>query len=463
MLNNEALYVMAEQVNALKTVKIYGKISAVKGIVIEAVGVADFVSVGTRAFVYSVNNTKKIMCEVVGFDEGAVLLMSFGEVDGIGIGSKVEILSDANIICPDPSWLGRVINSLGEPIDGKGPLRVGDKEYPIKNAPPPSQKRNKLGSKIDLGVKVIDTFASCCYGQRMGIFAGSGVGKSILISMLTRYANTDVKIIGLVGERSREVKEFIDEYLGQEGLEKAIIIVSTGDEPALLRRRAAYVTMAVAEYFRDQGKEVLCIIDSITRFAMAQREIGLAVGEPPTSKGYTPSVFSELPKLLERAGPGIGQGNITGLFTVLVEGDDHNEPISDAARGILDGHIVLDRAIAQRGRFPAVDVLQSVSRAVPKCNDDFENKLINFGRKMLATYNDMAEMIRLGAYKKGSDPDVDASMGYFTKLEEFFSQKPEESKHILDSYRQLAEILNISEENNEESKDFDQAQEAQHQ
>ncbi|MGV2432007.1 MAG UNVERIFIED_CONTAM: hypothetical protein LVQ98_00995 [Rickettsiaceae bacterium] len=233
--------------------------------------------------------------------------------------------------------------------------------------------------------------------------------------------------------------------------------MATGDEPALLRRRAAYVTMAIAEYFRDQGKEVLCIIDSITRFAMAQREIGLAIGEPPTSKGYTPSVFSELPKLLERAGPGIDEGNITGLFTVLVEGDDHNEPISDAVRGILDGHIVLDRAIAQRGRFPAVDVLQSVSRAVPRCNNDLENQLILYGRKMLATYSDMAEMIRLGAYKKGSDEDVDKSIVYFKKLEAFFNQKPDESMHIADSYKELASILDIEEKVNEESKDTDQA------
>jgi flagellum-specific ATP synthase len=463
MPQQDALQIVSEHIGSLNSIKIYGKVKSVKGIVIEAVGIADFVSIGTRTLVYSASANKRIMCEVVGFDEDVVLLMSFGDVEGIGVGAKIELLSDHNVIYPDNAWLGRVINSLGDPIDGKGPIKTGDKEYPIKTPPLPSQKRNRLGSKIDLGVKVIDTFASCCYGQRMGIFAGSGVGKSILISMLTRYANTDIKVIGLVGERSREVKEFIDEYLGQDGLEKAIIIVSTGDEPALLRRRAAYVTMAIAEYFRDQGKEVLCIIDSITRFAMAQREIGLAIGEPPTSKGYTPSVFSELPKLLERAGPGIGVGNITGLFTVLVEGDDHNEPISDSVRGILDGHIVLDRSIAQRGRFPAVDVLQSVSRAVPKCNSEFENKLIIYGRKMLAVYNDMAEMIRLGAYKKGSDPDVDASIKYFTKLEEFFSQKPEESSHILDSYKQLAEILNISEEKNEESQDTDQAQEAQHQ
>ncbi len=277
----------------------------------------------------------------------------------------------------------------------------------------------------------------------MGIFAGSGVGKSVLISMLTKYADTDVKVIGLVGERSREVKEFIEEYLGAEGLKKAVIIVATGDEPALLRKRAAYVTICVAEYFRDLGKEVLCIIDSMTRFAMAQREIGLAIGEPPTSKGYTPSVFSELPKLLERAGPGTGKGNITGLFTVLVEGDDQNEPVSDAVRGILDGHIVLDRTIAERGRFPAVDVLRSVSRAMPKCNSDLENDIVVFARKMLSIYSDMAEMIRLGAYKKGTDPEVDMAISYYSELEKFLSQKPTENMPMQESYAALSKILDI--------------------
>jgi flagellum-specific ATP synthase len=450
-----------QQIGALPQVRIYGKVIAVKGIVIEVVGISDFVTIGTRIQIHANASDKKIMCEVIGFEDDIVLLMSFNDIDGIGVGARAEVLSKENVLYPDSSWLGRVINSLGEPIDNKGPLRAGTVSYKLKNSPPPSQKRQKIGAKIDLGVRVIDTFMSCCYGQRMGIFSGSGVGKSVLISMITKYADTDVKVIGLVGERSREVKEFIDEYLGPEGLEKAIVVVATGDEPALLRRRAAYATMAIAEYFRDQGKEVLCIIDSITRVAMAQREIGLAAGEPPTSKGYTPSVFSELPKLLERAGPGIDKNGITGLFTVLVEGDDHNEPISDAVRGILDGHIVLDRSIAQRGRFPAVDVLQSVSRAVPKCNTTFENRVITFGRKMLSVYHDMAEMIRLGAYKKGTDPEVDASIEYFSKLDEFFNQKPDESTHISESYAKLAEILNISDEQetkqkNEETQDANQ-------
>jgi flagellum-specific ATP synthase len=426
----------------IKPIKVSGKVVSIKGIIIECNGISDFVSIGSRCKIK--NHLKNyILCEVVGFSNEFTLLMPFEDTEGVGSGSEVEIYQHENVIRPDDSWLGRIINAFGQPIDDFGPIKHGEKPYPLRSNPPPSQKRNRIGGKIDLGVKAIDTFVSCCYGQRMGIFAGSGVGKSVLISMLTKYADTDVKIIGLIGERGREAKEFIEEYLGPEGLKKAVVIMATGDESALLRKRAAYVTMAISEYFRDQGKEVLCIMDSITRLAMAQREIGLAVGEPPTTKGYTPSVFSELPKILERAGPGIDQANITGLFTVLVEGDDQNEPISDAVRGILDGHIVLDRAIAERGRFPAIDVLKSVSRAMPKCNSDLETKQITFARRMLSTYHDMAEMIRLGAYKKGTDPEVDQSIGYFTKIEEFLKQAPTEDCAMEESYKKLGEILGI--------------------
>jgi len=371
--------------------------------------------------------------------------MPFDDIDGVSSGAEVEIYQHENVIHPDESWLGRIINAFGDPIDEKGSLKSGEKAYRLKAPPPSSQKRNRVGKKIDLGVKAIDIFTSCCFGRRMGVFAGSGVGKSVLISMLTKYAATDVKVIGLIGERSREAKEFIEEYLGPEGLKKSVIIMATGDESALLRKRAAYTTMAVAEYFRDQKKEVLCIMDSVTRFAMAQREIGLAIGEPPTTKGYPPSVFAELPRILERAGPGVESANITGLFTVLVEGDDDNEPISDAVRGILDGHIVLDRAIAQRGRFPAIDILKSVSRTMPACNNDLENRQITYARKMLATYHDMAEMIRLGAYKKGTDADVDLSIGYFNKIEAFLNQLPNETSPMIDGYKKLGEILGITE------------------
>ncbi|WPY01079.1 Flagellum-specific ATP synthase [Candidatus Trichorickettsia mobilis] len=436
---------LRQQVEDINSLKIYGKVISIKGILIECNGINDFVAIGSRCKIRDIQKTQEILCEVVGFSNDTVLLMSFNDTEGIGSGALVEVYRHDNVIAPDMSWLGRIVNAFGEPIDELGPLKVGGSAYQLKAQPPASQKRGRIGAKIDLGVKVIDTFASCCYGQRMGIFAGSGVGKSVLISMLTKYAATDVKVIGLVGERSREVKEFIEEYLGADGLKQAVIVVATGDESALLRKRAAYTTMAIAEYFRDHGKEVLCIIDSITRFAMAQREIGLAIGEPPTTKGYTPSVFSELPKLLERAGPGVNGVNITGLFTVLVEGDDQNEPVSDTVRGTVDGHIVMDRSIAERGRFPAVDVLKSVSRAMPQCNSDLENRQVNFAKRMLSIYHDMAEMIRLGAYKKGADPDVDLAINYYNKLETFLSQKPNEICAMSESYQQLGDILSIKE------------------
>jgi flagellum-specific ATP synthase len=431
-----------QQVSRVKTIEIFGRVISVKGVIIECRGIADFVTIGSRCEIEtSTRDSDNILCEVVGFHNATVLLMPFSDTDGIGAGALVRVCAVSDSIEPHESWMGRVINSFCQPIDNLGPIKQGPKTYPLKNPAPSAQKRKRMGDKIDLGVRAIDTFVSCCYGQRLGVFSGSGVGKSVLIAMLTKYANTDVKVIGLVGERGREVKEFIEEYLGPEGLKKAVIIVATGDESALLRKRAAYVTLCVAEYFRDLGKEVLCIIDSMTRFAMAQREIGLAVGEPPTSKGYTPSVFAELPKLLERAGPGVDKGNITGLFTVLVEGDDHNEPISDAVRGILDGHIVLERGIAERGRFPAIDVLKSVSRSMPKCNTEDENNVIIFARKMLSVYSDMAEMIRLGAYKKGTDPEVDMAIKYYAEIEKFLSQKPSESMSMSESYAKLTEIM----------------------
>jgi flagellum-specific ATP synthase len=324
-------------------------------------------------------------------------------------------------------------------------MERGPDVYRCKNSPPSAHARARVGKKLDLGVRSLNAFTTVCRGQRLGIFAGSGVGKSVLLSMIARYTEADVIVIGLIGERGREVQEFLEDDLGPEGLARSVVVVATSDESALMRRQAAYMTLATAEYFRDQGLQVLCLMDSVTRFAMAQREIGLASGEPPTTKGYTPSVFAELPRLLERAGPGVpGSGSITGLFTVLVEGDDHNEPVADAVRGILDGHVVLERAIAERGRFPAVNVLKSLSRTMPACNAPQEQALVNEARRILSVYDNMAELIRLGAYKAGSDTEVDLAVRLYPKLEAFLAQGKAERGELKNGYQQLAEILNGS-------------------
>lgn len=418
----------------------YGKVTGVQGLFIEVSGIRSTLSIGDRCNVWN-NNGKKVPCELVSFKEEKLLLMPYASLEGIGLGCSVEVEDAKPVIYPHPSWLGRIINSFGEAIDGKGPLIKGDKAYYIKSSPPPAQFRDRVAGKVDLGVKAVNTFLTICKGQRMGIFAGSGVGKSTLMSMMAKQTDSDISVIGLIGERGREAKEFVEDVLGVEGLEKSVLVLATSDESPLMRRQAAYVTMAVAEYFRDLNKNVLCMMDSITRFAMAQREISLSVGEPPASKGYTPSVFAELPRLLERAGPGSGNGTITGLFTVLVDGDDHNEPVADAVRSILDGHIVLDRSIAERNRYPAINILRSISRTMPDCNTAEENAIVSKARKYIAAYEDMAELIRLGAYKKGSNREVDEAIFYYPQIEAFLSQGKQERFSFAECYEQLAAIL----------------------
>ena len=429
------------EINAVQSKSFFGKVIKIQGLLVESSGIHEHVGMGGRCKIIARDN-REIIAEVVGFEENKAMLMPYTDLDGIGVGCKVIVEKEETSIFPDESWMGRVINAFIEPIDDGPPLVNGSLPYPIKAQPPPAHKRQQVKNKIDLGVRSINTFATCCKGQRMGIFAGSGVGKSMLVAMLTRFSKAEVKVIGLIGERGREVQEFIQEYLGKEDLKQAILVVATSNESALMRKQAAFVTMAIAEYFRDQGKDVLCLMDSVTRFAMAQREIGLSAGEPPTTKGYTPTVFAELPKLLERAGPGVGKGSITGLFSVLVEGDDHNEPISDAVRAILDGHVVLDRTIAERGRFPAVNVLKSVSRTMPNCNNKEENQIVEKARKLMSVYDDMAEMIRLGAYRRGSDPTVDEAILYIDELESFLRQSPNESTTLEKCYADLGKILN---------------------
>ncbi len=437
------IHSLLDDLAELAPTRIYGSVAAIQGMLVEIQGVQGHLSIGDRCDIATRDGTA-VPSEVVGFRDGKALALPFRTLDGVGLGAKVELKGAKPSVRPTMGWLGRVVNAFGEPIDEEGPLPQGDRAYPVRASPPPAHKRKRVGGKVDLGVRVLNAFATCCRGQRMGIFAGSGVGKSVTMSMMARFTDAEVIVIGLIGERGREVQEFISEDLGPEGLARSVVVVATSDESALMRRQAAYATLAVAEYFRDQGKEVLLLMDSVTRFAMAQREIGLSAGEPPASKGYTPTVFAELPRLLERAGPGQkGQGDITGLFTVLVEGDDHNEPISDAVRGILDGHIVLDRQIAHRNRYPAVDVLRSVSRTMPGCNTDAQNALVNRARQLLAAYENMAELIRLGAYRRGADPLVDEAIEYYPKIEAFIGQRKTERSMLEEGYRGLAEVLDM--------------------
>ncbi|MCW8914554.1 MAG: flagellar protein export ATPase FliI [Magnetovibrio sp.] len=429
------------EVERLPDFEIYGQVAAVVGLLVEVSGVEGVFSIGDHCDILARAN-RRIACEVIGFREDRALLMPFGPLDGVSLGCRVEVSAAEPVIYPTEGWLGRVVNAFGDPIDGKGPLPGGNHAYPVQNEPPPAHLRKRVGGKLDLGVRAMNTFLTCCQGQRMGIFAGSGVGKSTMMSMMARNTDAEVSVIGLIGERGREAREFIEDDLGEEGLARSVVIVATSNEPPLVRRQAAYTTLATAEFFRDQNREVLCLMDSVTRFAMAQREISLSVGEPPASKGYTPSVFAELPRLLERAGPGQeGQGSITGLFTVLVEGDDHNEPVADAVRGILDGHVVLDREIAERGRFPAVNILKSVSRTMPDCNTDDQNVLVNRAKRLISTYDDMSELIRLGAYRRGTDPEVDEAIFYNRPLEEFLRQNKGDHTTLDECYALLAQVL----------------------
>ena len=432
---------MLHEIGRLPDFEVFGRVTGVSGMLVEIGGARGSLSVGDRCDIVA-RGGRKVPCEVVGFRNEQALLMSYGALEGVGLGCKVEVTETRPVIYPHPAWVGRVINAFGEPMDDKGPLPKGEVAYPLKAAPPPAHTRARVAGKVDLGVRVLNTFLTCCRGQRLGIFSGSGVGKSTLMGMMARYTRLEATVLGLIGERGREAREFIEDDLGPEGMARSVVVCATSDESPLMRRQAAHTAMAVAEFLRDRGQDVLVLMDSITRFAMAQREISLSAGEPPASKGYTPSVFSELPRLLERAGPGVnGVGSITGLFTVLVEGDDMNEPVADAVRGILDGHVVLDRAIAERGRYPAVNVLRSVSRTMPGCNSVDENLIVDRARRLMATYEDMAELIRLGAYRKGANPEVDEAIHYHAPLEQFLAQAKSENTDLAGGYAALAKIL----------------------
>ncbi len=392
---------------------------------------------------------RRTLAEIVSANAQVLTASPFGETLGLGAGARVHAAtlpqpgaSHGATLSPCDDWLGRVIDPLGQPADGGPPLPLGQQARPVRAAPPPAISRARLGPPIDLGVRVLNCFTTCRTGQRLGLFAGSGVGKSTLMSMLARHTAADVIVLALVGERGREVREFIEDDLGAEGLARSVVVVATSDAPPLLRREAAYAALTVAEHFRDQGKSVLLLMDSVTRFCLALREIGLAAGEPPATRGYPPSVFAELPRLLERAGPGPVlpdglAGQITALFTVLVEGDDHDEPVADAVRGILDGHVVLDRHIGEGGRYPAVNVARSLSRAAAGCLSPPHSALVRQARAMLALHAEMADMVRLGAVKPGADPALDAALQAVPRIEAMMSQGRHEPTDIDASFAAL--------------------------
>ena len=420
--------------------KIVGEVRSVVGLTLTVSGLERAMGVGDRCLVHGSRGAT--LGEVVGVDGDGTHVLPFGTWQGVTAGDRVSLSPHGEMIRPDISWKGRILDALAQPLDGKGPLIEGDRPRRVKVPAPPAFDRRRTGEKLETGIKIFDVFTPICRGQRMGVFAGSGVGKSTLMAMLARKTNADVIVVGLVGERGREVQDFIQSDLGPEGLERSVVVVSTGDEPALMRRQAAWTATAVAEYFRDQGLQVLLLMDSVTRFAMAQREIGLSGGEPPTSKGYPPTVFSELPQLLERAGPGPqGAGDITAIYTVLVDGGDMNEPVADSVRGIMDGHVILDRHIAERGRFPAVNLYRSVSRMLPDCHSAAEHAVFQAARQTLAKYADMEELIRIGAYRTGADPEVDAAIRFFKPAEEFLNQRKGDVMTADETFAHLYRLL----------------------
>lgn len=405
-------------INSVETLKISGKITQIVGLVIESQGPS--VNLGDLCYISPRNDGAKIPAEVVGFRQNRVLLMPIGEMQGIGPGCEVFSAHQALKVNVGHHLLGRILDGLGNPMDDKGPLAVQN-EYPLHCIPPHPLSRSRIEKKLSVGVRTIDGLMTLGRGQRVGIMAGSGVGKSTLLGMIARNTEADVNVIALVGERGREVREFIERDLGEEGLKRSVVVVATSDQPALVRIKGAMTATAIAEYFRDQGLDVVLMMDSVTRFAMAQREVGLTVGEPPATRGYTPSVFAMLPKLLERSGTG-EKGSITGIYTVLVDGDDMNEPIADAVRSILDGHIVLSRSIAAQNHYPAIDVLGSVSRVMLDIVDKEHYKAAQQIRSIMATYREAEDLINIGAYATGSNANIDKAILAIDSVNAFLQQ-----------------------------------------
>lgn len=431
-LNFEKYYNTLKQTDFIKYT---GSVKKIIGLTIESKGPE--VNMGDLCHIHS--SKKIINAEVVGFNESNILLMPLGNMTGIGVGSKVTSIQETLSVKVGDDLVGRVLDGLGNPIDYNIPIKFSDL-YTIEKEPPSPLQRKRILEPLSLGVKSIDGLLTVGKGQRIGIFAGSGVGKSTLIGMIAKNTKADVNVVALIGERGREVKDFIERDLGEEGLKNSVVIVATSDQPALIRQKAAFTATAIAEYFRNQGKDVLLMMDSLTRFAMAQREIGLAVGEPPVSKGYPPSVFGLLPKLLERAG-NLNKGSITGIYTVLVDGDDLTEPITDAARGILDGHIVLSRKIANRGQYPAIDILGSVSRVMNEIvSPEHKTAAVKF-REILATYSDSEDLINIGAYTKGSNSKIDYAIDSIDNILGFLKQDVDYECSLDETINKLGRVL----------------------
>ncbi len=417
----------------------HGRVSRVVGLVIEATGLDT--GVGELCRIQSLDGEHTLLAEVAGFHEDGVRLLPLGEIGGVHPGSMVEPLGRSFGVDVGPGLLGRVLNGLGNPIDGKGDVAANTR-MPLVADPPSPLKRQAITRPLETGVRALDGMMTIAQGQRVGIYAGSGVGKSTLLGMIARYASADVNVIALLGERGREVREFMAHSLGEDGLARSVVVVATGDEAALIRARGALVATSIAEYFRDAGKNVLLMLDSITRVAMAWREIGLAVGEPPTTKGYPPSVFASLPRLLERAGNG-AHGGITGIYTVLVEGDDFNEPVADATRSILDGHVVLSRQLATAGHYPAIDVLESVSRVRDAViSPEHRQAAIRIGSH-LATYREREDLISVGAYQEGADPAVDRAIEMRDPINAYLRQDASEHTPLADSRDRLMALAGV--------------------
>ncbi len=410
------------------------------GLVLESSGPQVFL--GERCEIHSSQRNEPILAEVVGIKEGKVLMMPYGNARGISLGSEVIATGKAVDVPVGDSLLGRVIDAFGNPLDGKPALQLAAR-YPLYSDPLNPLARPRIDEVLETGVRAVDTLLTVGRGQRVGIFAGSGVGKSTLLGMIARHMNADVNIIALIGERGREVLDFIDQILGEEGLSRSVVVVATSDQPALVRAHAAFAATAIAEYFRDQGKNIVLTMDSVTRFAMAQREIGLAVGEPPTARGYTPSVFSLLPRLMERAGTAENGGSITAFYTVLVEGDDMNDPIADNVRAILDGTIVLSREIANSGHYPSIDILQSNSRLYTQLASEQEKASAQSLIKILSCYDSSRDMINIGAYRKGSNVKLDHAIELMPKIDEFLCQGINEVISRTDACNTLKKIMEI--------------------